>query len=93
MKQNKIGSIGCILLLALWAALTFGAWFASPEAVSESERRPLAQLPAFDIQKPGDFIGKFEEYTLDQFPLRDSFRRLKSLFHYHVLNQKDNNDI
>ena len=93
MKQNKIGSIGCILLLAVWAALTLGAWFASPEAVSESERRPLAQLPAFDSRKPGEFIGKFEEYTLDQFPLRDSFRRLKSLFHYHVLNQKDNNNI
>ena len=92
MKQ-KVSSIGCILLLVLWAALTFGAWFASPRAISESERRPLTQLPAFDPQKPGEFIGKFEEYTLDQFPLRDSFRRLKSLFHYRVLNQKDNNDI
>ena len=92
MKQ-KVSSIGCILLLALWGALTLGAWFASPKAVSESERRPLAQLPAFDFKKPGEFIGKFEEYTLDQFPLRDSFRRLKSLFHYNVLNQKDNNQI
>ena len=91
--KRKVSSIGCILLLALWAALTIGAWFAPPKAVSESERRPLAQLPAFDPQKPGEFIGKFEDYTLDQFPLRDSFRRLKSLFHYRVLNQKDNNDI
>ena len=92
MKQ-KVSSIGCILLLALWGALTLGAWFASPKAVSESERRPLAQFPAFDLQKPGEFIGKFEDFSLDQFPLRDSFRRLKSLFHYNVLNQKDNNQI
>ena len=92
MKQ-KVSSIGCILLLALWGALTLGAWFASPKAVSESERRPLAQFPAFDLQKPGEFIGKFEDFSLDQFPLRDSFRRLKSLFHYNVLNQKDNNNI
>lgn len=91
--KKKVSSIGCILLLALWGALTLGAWFAPPKAVSESERRPLAQLPAFDPQKPGEFIGKFEDFSLDQFPLRDSFRRLKSLFHYHVLNQKDNNDI
>ena len=93
MMKQKVSSIGCILLLALWAALSLGAWFAPNRAVSESERRPLAQLPAFDPQKPGDFIGKFEDYTLDQFPLRDSFRRLKSLFHYNILNQKDNNDI
>ena len=93
MMKKKNGSIGCILLLALWGALTLGAWFASPKAVSESERRPLAQFPAFDLQKPGEFIGKFEDFSLDQFPLRDSFRRLKSLFHYNVLNQKDNNNI
>ena len=93
MMKKKIGSIGCILLLALWGALTLGAWFAPPKAVSESERRPLTQFPAFDIQKPWAFIGKFEDFSLDQFPLRDSFRRLKSLFHYNILNQKDNNQI
>ena len=93
MMKKKNGSIGCILLLALWGALTLGAWFAPPKAVSESERRPLTQFPAFDIQKPGAFIGKFEDFSLDQFPLRDSFRRLKSLFHYNILNQKDNNQI
>lgn len=93
MMKQKVSSIGCILLLALWAALTLGAWFAPPKAVSESERRPLAQLPAFDPQKPGEFIGKFEDFSLDQFPLRDSFRQLKSLFHYNILNQKDNNNI
>ena len=91
--KKKVSSIGCILLLTLWGALTFGAWFASPKAVSESERRPLTQFPAFDLQKPGEFIGKFEDFSLDQFPLRDSFRRLKSLFHYNILNQKDNNHI
>ena len=35
----------------------------------------------------------FESYSLDQFPLRDSFRTVKSLFHRYALNQKDNNGI
>ena len=35
----------------------------------------------------------FESYSLDQFPLRDGFRTLKSLFHYYILNQSDNNGI
>ena len=41
----------------------------------------------------GKFMTDFESYTLDQFPLRDSFRQLKALFHYNALGQKDNNDI
>ena len=35
----------------------------------------------------------FGAYSLDQFPLRDAFRRDKSLFHFYVLNQSDSNDI
>ena len=35
----------------------------------------------------------FESYSLDQFPLRDTFRQIKSLFHYYALQQSDNNDI
>jgi hypothetical protein len=35
----------------------------------------------------------FEKYALDQFPLRDSFRTLKSLFHQYVLMHGDNNGI
>ncbi len=84
-----------ILLVALWAALAAFSWFGPSKAVSEAERRPLAQMPAIsaDAILNGSFMGDFEDYTLDQFPLRDSFRGLKSLFHYYVLNQKDNNDI
>ena len=35
----------------------------------------------------------FEKYALDQFPLRDGFRTLKSLFHQYVLLHGDNNGI
>ena len=38
-------------------------------------------------------MEKFEDFSLDQFPLRDGFRKIKSLFHYNVLGQKDNNGI
>ena len=38
-------------------------------------------------------MSDFEGYTLDQFPLRDTFRQIKSLFHYYVMRQADNNDI
>ena len=41
----------------------------------------------------GDWMEDFESYSLDQFPLRDGFRRVKALVHYNLLGQKDNNGI
>jgi len=87
--------ISLLIILALWGSLTAFAWLGPKAEMSESERRPLAQFP--DISGKtilnGKFMSDFEDYALDQFPLRDSFRSLKSLFHYNVLNQSDNNGI
>ena len=83
------------VLLFLWAVLTAFCWFAPVREVSDSERRPLAQMPAITLDSlvSGEFMQDFESYSLDQFPLRDSFRTVKSLFHQYVLRQKDNNGI
>ena len=80
---------------AVWAVLTAAAWFSPAQAVSQAERRPLAQRPAISANTlaSGKFMADFEAYSLDQFPLRDGFRRLKARFHYSVLGQKDNNSI
>ena len=84
-----------IPLVLLWAALAAFAWFSPAREVSDAERRPLAQMPEIsaDSLGTGGFMEAFEDYSLDQFPLRDSFRTLKSLFHGYVLGQKDNNGI
>ncbi len=84
-----------ILVLILWAGLTACAWLLPSKEASDAERRPLAQLPTLSGEAvlDGSFMADFEDYSLDQFPLRDSFRKLKSLFHYYALGQKDNNGI
>ena len=84
-----------LLLVILWLALTAFAWFSPAKELSETERRPLEQRPELTAQSllNGKFMEDFEDYTLDQFPLRDGFRTVKSLFHYYVLGQKDNNGI
>lgn len=84
MKKNQT-----ILTLTLWGALALWAWVIPSKQISEAERRPLAQRPAFSEK----FQTEFESYSLDQFPLREKFRTLKSLFHTGVLGQKDNNGI
>ena len=79
----------------LWAVLVIAAWSFPVKDISEAERRPLAQAPEITLESilDGSFMTDFEEFSLDQFPLRDTFRTIKSLFHFNVLNQHDNNDI
>lgn len=83
------------IVTGLWLLLTMAAWVLPCQEISVSERRPLAQMPALkaDALLNGTFMSDFEDYSLDQFPLRDTFRRVKSLFHYNVLRQRDNNGI
>ena len=87
--------ISLLILLAIWGSLTAFAWFGPKAEMSDAERRPLAQFPEVSGGNllSGKFMADFGDYALDQFPMRDGFRRLKSVFHYRVLNQSDNNGI
>ena len=95
MKYKVTRIIGASLIIALWAGLTAFAWLKPADEHSVAERRTLAQSPEFTKEsfESGAFAKDFEKYTLDQFPLRDSFRQVKSLFSYYGLMHSDNNDI
>lgn len=90
--KSKVISLS---VLALWLCLAACAWFLPPKAESDAERRPLSQFPktSLDTILSGRFMTDFEDYTLDQFPLRDDFRTVKALFHTYVLGQQDTNGI
>ncbi len=95
MDHKKIRAIGAAVLVVLWAGLTLGAWFGPDRLISQAERRELTQMPELSLESLLDtrYMSKFEKYTLDQFPARDTFRSVKALFHSYVLGQADNNDI
>ena len=95
MKKNTIRTVGYILAISIWFGLVAAAWLKPSQEISEAARRKLAQFPELSVTSivTGGFMHKFEDYTLDQFPLRDTIRQIKSLFHYYVLGQKDNNGI
>lgn len=92
-----------ITLICVMAVLLFGfsVWciLKPQDDFSDSERRTLAGFPTFSwetvFEEDADksFMRLFEDYTLDQFPLRDTFRRLKSVAAYYVFARKDNNGI
>ena len=95
MEHKKIRIAGTVLVVILWAALTLFAWLSPAQTISEAERRPLEQMPAISLEGilNGTFMRDFEDYAVDQFPIRDTFRTIKALFHNYVLGQKDNNNI
>ena len=95
MKKNLIATALFLCLVMVWSSLAVWMWLRPTDSYSDSERRPLEQMPEISWEQilSGKFMTKFEDFTLDQFPLRDKFRQLKSLFVYKGLQQLDNNDI
>lgn len=95
MNNRIIRSLGTAIVITVWVVLVILVWLAPDQDISISERRKLASQPEFSTQTvfSGKYMAEFEDYVLDQFPLRDSFRRLKALMHYHLLQQADNNEI
>ncbi len=91
-KRNKRYVI-CFAIL--FFGLTLFAWIKPADEFSNTERRPLNQFPELSVESilSGKFMREFEEYTLDQFPLRDAFRSIKSMMHLYVFGQSDNNDV
>lgn len=92
-----------IILTYVMVFFLFGlsafCWLKPTDAFSNSERRELAQFPSLSIESifnqnsDKTFTTLFESYTLDQFPLRDTFRTLKSYVSFYVFQQLDNNNI
>lgn len=77
------------------AVLSVSAWFKPADEFSLSERRKLKQFSevTFETVISGRFMKNFEDYTLDQFPMRDHFRTVKALTALHIFGQKENNEI
>ena len=84
-----------IVLAGLLLTLSFLCWLKKEDDFSESERRVLAKFPEISVKSlvEGDFMEAFESYSLDQFPMRDTFRQIKALSSYYIFGNKANNGI
>lgn len=95
MKDKKFKLFGLILIGLLVFSLSFACFALPQREYSESERRTLMTLPELSLQSvfSGRFMANFEDYTLDQFPFRDGFRRVKATVSKYVFRKLDNNDV
>lgn len=78
-----------ILLLSLFCV------FGKTSDFSDSERRALDKMPKITLEsvKNTKFMSDFEEYTLDQFPVRDGFRSVKAFTSKYIFNLSENNSL
>lgn len=93
---EKIRNLTVILFLSLFVTGFALFRMISPDReVSGSERRKLAQLPEVSVKgiMDGSFMQAYEQYALDQFPFRDTFRMEKAFVSYYGMRRKDNNGI
>lgn len=95
MNQKNAGIYTVVTVGALMLILSVACLLSPKKEFSESERRNLAQCPELSAETllNGSFMEEFEDYSLDQFPFRDGFRRMKALAQYDLFRFKDNNGI
>lgn len=95
MKDNVKNKITVLLMAGILLGLSLICWFKPAGEYSDSERRTLAKFPQLNKETilSGRFMKDFETYTLDQFPIRDTFRGLKSFSTLYLFQEKEINDL
>lgn len=90
-KNKIITFLFCIILIIVFTINIFS----KDKTISVSERRKLKQLSSLLDASilDSNFTNKFEEYAVDQFPMRDFFKTVKSYVKLNIMLQKDNNKL
>jgi len=93
--KRKEAILTVILFLGTIAFFTLSYVFIPQREVSITERRKLDMFPdaSFSEIISGEIFDDFDSYTTDQFPMRDSIRKLKAFWNNNVFNRKDDNDV
>lgn len=90
--KNKIISISFVSILIFFFLFSI---LLPDLAVSVSERRKLKQMPKLQINTilDGTFFNDFTDYVVEQFPLRNFFRKVKGISATKLFGKQENNGI
>ncbi len=90
MKKNILNiAVFCVLIFSLSLCWLSG----EKNEIVASERRKAAPMPPFSEILSEEYSGKFEDFMLDSFPLRENFRKINTSLRLDFLGQKDVNKI
>lgn len=92
---KKYSCVFVCLMAVFYAGSVLFAWCKPEDVYSQSERRLLAAKPALEAEElwTGKYVSSLEKYMVDQFPLRDELRSLKSNFSIDIMQKKDTHSI
>ena len=93
--MGRFARISVVAVIMVYALIVLLCLINPAQEYSASERRKLAQLPAFSWEavENGNYTQKLEEYVTDQFPFRDGFRSIKAYFSLGIMQKQDTNGI
>ena len=94
MKSKKYSVFLTVLFLVFIFGFAIAFWLVPDRSFSEQENRYLAQLkaPTLRTLKSGQFMEDFEDYVIDQFPLRDRWIQAKA-WSERALGKQENNGV
>lgn len=86
--KEKIMVFGFFTLLACFS---IGSLFDKQMEFSKTERRKLIDFPRFEMDKirNGEFFSSLDTYIVEQFPLREEFRKKKDWFFKNIYRKKE----
>ena len=90
--KDKIISILFITTLIFFFLFSI---FLPDKEISASEKRTLANFPEIEIESilNGSFFEDLNDYLVEHFPLRDSFRKLKGFVSTKIFQKNENNGV
>ena len=90
--KNKIITILISIFILSFSILNI---ILKDREISVIERRKLTLFPEMTLSSilNNSFMDEFEQYTLDQFPFRDRFLKLKTFVDYNILDKLDSNEL
>ena len=93
--RGKRNVICVITFLVFLGCMGLSCVFLPKETYSYTERRSLATMPTFTVKHimDGSFMTQFEKYSLDHYPLRETFRSIKAAGNRYVFGKKENNGV
>ena len=92
MKNTTVTPVINIIAFTLFIISMLIIFIITPDSeISISEKRKLAQIPKLNTEEiiSKRFMNNLEKYTLDQFPYRDTFRKIKTYYETKVTRKFD----
>lgn len=93
MNENVKNRVVTILFIIIIFGFSIINIVVKDTEISNTERRKLKQFSAINIKDitSGKLPDEIENYLMDQFVQRDTFRSIKTFFKLNILCQKENN--